>query len=120
MAGAASSKYTLHYSSPFLFICLKRVPVKACLGIIFLFLFLAGQISCWLYHRNGMDNEIHPYINSHFPSFLDSFSFGVLLAGLESYWGGLPKSWGRLGDVGLILLAASLLTGAWWNFHQIR
>jgi len=105
---------------PLIFLCLQRVSMKTCLWVIFLFLLLGGQLSQGIYALNNMGNMIHPYIKCLFPSFLDAFAFGVLLAGLESYWNGLPKAWGRLGDIGMALLVITFLTGAWLNHEHIQ
>jgi peptidoglycan/LPS O-acetylase OafA/YrhL len=47
-------------------------------------------------------------INIHFPSKVDAFAFGAFVAGLECGWKGLPKSWVRLGDIGMVLLTLTL------------
>jgi len=104
---------------PILFLVLKRMPIKTCLYVVFLFLFSVGQLSHWIFYQHGWPNTFYPTVNYHFPTLLDAFSFGVLLAGLESYWNGLPKSWGRLGDAGAVLLITTLLGEATLNFLHI-
>ena len=93
---------------PVIFLCLKKMTPKSTLCIVPAILLVCGKGSDFLYAVNGIKNTLEPTINLHFPSGLDAFTFGVLLAGLESHWGGLPKSWAKLGNVGLVLLVLSL------------
>jgi peptidoglycan/LPS O-acetylase OafA/YrhL len=105
---------------PVLFICLKRVPTQNSLVVAFVCLLLAGTVSRLFYDRYDLNNEINPLIKCYFPSHLDSFAFGVLLAGLESYWRGLPKYWGHFGDVGLGLLVIVFMVEASLKFLDIQ
>jgi peptidoglycan/LPS O-acetylase OafA/YrhL len=54
----------------------------------------------------------YPDINPHFPSALDAFCVGILLAGLENS-GKMKKNWARLGILGPILWILALLAIAW-------
>jgi peptidoglycan/LPS O-acetylase OafA/YrhL len=98
---------------PLLFVGLKRVPPKICLWIITLF-FLLVPIAVRL--TTGQRATFHPYINSHYPSALDVFCLGVLIAGLENL-GILKKKWAWVGVAGIILWPLSLAVAAAANLH---
>jgi peptidoglycan/LPS O-acetylase OafA/YrhL len=94
---------------PLIFISLKSLSGKACLfivSIIFLFIPLVFRMI------TGLSPMNYPEINPHFPSALDSFGLGVLIAGLENM-GVMKKSYARLGVVGAVLLPLALLLHAW-------
>lgn len=105
---------------PLLFISLKRMSAKTCLWVVPLTLFVVGQGSSLIYFMTGIESSIHPNISIRFPAFLDFFTLGVLLAGLECYWKGLPRQLAKLGNVGFILLFSTIITNAWLNFHSIK
>jgi len=98
---------------PLLFVSLKRVSPKTCLWIMTL-MFLLVPVS--VRAITGCSATFHPYINSYFPSALDSFGFGILVAGLENMKV-LKKSWARLGVMGFVLWPLVLLAFAWMNVH---
>ncbi len=98
---------------PLLFVSLKRVSPKACLWIITL-IFLLVPVS--VRAITGCSATYLPEINTHFPSALDSFGFGIWVAGLENM-GVLKKSWARLGIMGIVLWPLLLLACAWVNLH---
>jgi peptidoglycan/LPS O-acetylase OafA/YrhL len=64
----------------------------------------------------GLSASYFPDINSHFPSALNVFSLGILVAGLENM-GVLNKNWARLGACGLVLWPIALLGTAWINMN---
>jgi peptidoglycan/LPS O-acetylase OafA/YrhL len=64
----------------------------------------------------GLQPTHSPDINSHFPSALDAFCLGILVAGLDNQ-GGLAKGWAALGTAGLILWALILPLMAWITTH---
>jgi peptidoglycan/LPS O-acetylase OafA/YrhL len=103
---------------PLLFIFLKRASTKTCLWIVFLLLLLVPAGFRWWDISRGIYFAFHPEIRLHFPSLLDAFAFGVFLAGLDNLRT-IKKSWAWFGDVGCVLLAASLPTMAWLNLHPI-
>ena len=77
---------------------------------------LVPTLARWLCY-SGVNFTLRPWINVHFPSMLDSFVLGVLLAGLESKGGVLTKAWVKLGDIGCLLLASSIFAKAWLFVH---
>ncbi|HTS16521.1 MAG TPA: acyltransferase [Verrucomicrobiae bacterium] len=103
---------------PLLFLCLKRVPARACVWTISLVFLVVPTGWRWFWLTKGISMTLYPELNVHFPSALDAFSFGILLGGLESL-GMLRKSWAKLGDLGFVLLIVSLLATAWFKIHPI-
>jgi peptidoglycan/LPS O-acetylase OafA/YrhL len=101
---------------PFIFISLKRISPKICLWIITL-LFLLVPFSVRII--TGWSATYYPDINPHFPSALDSFALGILVAGLDNSVksGALKKSWAHLGIVGLALWPSAMLVSAWVYTH---
>jgi peptidoglycan/LPS O-acetylase OafA/YrhL len=98
---------------PFIFLVLRRISAKSCLWIITL-LFLLIPLSFQL--LGGWHPAFRPDINSYFPSGLDSFGLGILLAGLDNS-GVIKKSWARLGMVGICLWPLALVGFAWTTTH---
>ena len=103
---------------PLLFLCLKRVSVKLCLGMISLTLLVVPTAFRWWNLSQGVHTQLHPEIEIHFPSLLDAFAFGTLLAGLENLKI-IKKSWAWLGDLGFILLFAAMLARWRLNLHPL-
>lgn len=94
---------------PLLFFCFKKVPTIVTLWV-FSILFLV--VPACFRALTGLSVTLRPEIDVHFPSALDGFGLGVLIAGLES--AGLRKgSWAKFGYVGLILWPVALLLTAW-------
>lgn len=102
---------------PLLFVCLKRVSMRMCLWIIPSIFLLVPILVRWLVY-GGCGMTLHPWLNVHFPSMLDSFALGILMAGLECSEK-MKKSWARLGDVGLVLLVISLLSHSWLSLRPL-
>lgn len=98
---------------PLLFLCLRRVPARVCLWTLSLLFLLVPFLFRFL---TGHSATFYPEINSWFPSALDSFGLGILVAGLENLKV-LKKSWSRLGWVGLALWPLTLLAIAWLQTH---
>jgi len=94
---------------PLLFICLKRVSPKASLWIVTL-LFLGVPPLFRAY--TGLVPAFNPTINANFPSALDTFCLGILIAGLDSK-GALNKNWAQLGVFGVVLWPLALILMAW-------
>lgn len=103
---------------PLLFLALKRASPKATLWTIFGGLLIGPTAFRWWLASRGIEFSIHPYINVHFPSLLDAFAFGVLVAGMENY-GLLKKSWARLGHVGLATYFVALPVFGWFTVHPV-
>jgi peptidoglycan/LPS O-acetylase OafA/YrhL len=98
---------------PLLFLGLKKIPARVCLWVIPL-AFLVIPFGFRL--LTGLAPAFHPDINPHFPSALDAFFLGILVAGLENA-GLMKKGWARLGVIGLILWPLALLALAWLQTH---
>src|SRR5213076_2300889 len=67
---------------PMLFLCFKNVTAKVTLWALFLILLIVPTTCRWVNAANGIFTTLHPEINLHFPSMLDAFAFGILIAGL--------------------------------------
>ncbi len=95
---------------PLIFLFLKRFSIKTCFWLMSLF-FLVVPVSVRVWTRHSP--TFVPDIDSHFPTGLDSFYLGIMVAGLNN--AGIlsaGKKWGRLGDFGLVLLRFCLPTCA--------
>jgi peptidoglycan/LPS O-acetylase OafA/YrhL len=103
---------------PLLFVAAKRLSPKVAIWTLFFIFLLGSSLFRWFNASRGIYFTLHPIIQVHFPILLDSFAFGVLLAGFENLQR-LPKSWGRFGDIGFVLLAASLVATSWFNLHPV-
>lgn len=103
---------------PLLFIFLRRLSATACLWAIFSLLLVVPTGARWWNLSHGIQFDIHPRILVHFPSLLDAFAFGVLMAGLENLQI-MRRSWAKLGDAGCALLLLSMLTMTWLALHPI-
>ncbi len=88
---------------PLLFLCCKRLSYKQTLWILFLGFLLIPPIARLVYSWYGIHFSLSPFILVNFPSMLDPFAYGILIAGLFQM-GALKHSWARLGPPGLFLL----------------
>jgi peptidoglycan/LPS O-acetylase OafA/YrhL len=102
---------------PFIFVGLKRISPKSCLWII-TSVFLVIPIGYRWIVLNGDYFTLKPQINVHFPSLLDSFALGVLMAGLDNL-GVIKKNWAKLGNVGFMLVAFSMLCFSMLMIHNL-
>jgi peptidoglycan/LPS O-acetylase OafA/YrhL len=100
---------------PLLFLALKRVPAKPCLAIVTLIFLVVPTVIRLAIRKTP---AISPDINVYFPSALDVFCLGILVAGLENL-GLIKKSWVRWGVAGVVLWPLTLLTAAWLNMRPI-
>ena len=98
---------------PLVFLVLKRVPAKTCLWIIPL-VFLLVPVA--FRAVTGLCAGFNPDINSHYPSALDAFCFGIFVAGLDNQ-GALGKRWAVLGLAGVFLWPVALLLRAGAGTH---
>jgi peptidoglycan/LPS O-acetylase OafA/YrhL len=103
---------------PILFLFLKKVRTETALWVLTLGFLIVPTACRWLYASRGLYFGLQPQITVLFPSLLDCFALGILVAGLDSM-GLMKKGWARLGDLGLLLLGATLLFGAWVNAHSV-
>jgi len=94
---------------PLVFLCFKRVSPKTSLVIIAVLFLIIPFLTRAL---TGQRPTLFPNIDSHYPAALDVFSFGVLVAGLESF-GYVKESWVRWAIAGMILWPLACLISAW-------
>ncbi len=98
---------------PCLFVFFKRVKPKTTHAVITaLFIIVTFQI-------RAVTKQVAtflPNIDTHYPSALDAFCFGILIAGLENL-GVIKKSWVRWGVAGTVLWPLVLLVAAWVSIH---
>ncbi len=99
---------------PAVFWVFRRFSAKTCLAG-FTVLFLVVPFIFRVVTRQGP--AFYPEINSHFPSGLDYFYLGILVAGLDNL-GIVKKQWHWWGIAGVALWPLSLLLGAWIDFHM--
>lgn len=100
---------------PILFVCLKRFSVKHSLWILTAGLLAVPNAARWLAY-GGQGPAFHPYINGYYPTGLDFFALGVMIAGLEAaQW--TRKGWAKLGTPGFLLLFLVLLSYGWSNMR---
>ena len=100
---------------PLVFLAFRRLSPKASLAG-FTLLFLVAPVIYRIITKLPFGPTFHPDINSHFPSGLDSFYFGILIAGLDAM-GVIKKSWKWWGVAGVVLWPLTLLIAAWINMH---
>jgi peptidoglycan/LPS O-acetylase OafA/YrhL len=98
---------------PLIFLCLKRISPKSSLWIITLLFLVVPAVFRAL---SGLSASFFPDINSHFPSTLDAFCLGILVAGLDSQ-GSLKQGWAVLGKGGVVLWPMGLLLLAWMDTY---
>jgi peptidoglycan/LPS O-acetylase OafA/YrhL len=101
---------------PLLFLTLRNVSAKLSLWVLTLGFLVIPTACRWFYASKGLYFSLQPQITVLFPSILDSFAFGIFVAGLDGM-GLMKKGWAKLGDLGLALLGATLLMGAWLSVH---
>ncbi|MGH7973076.1 MAG: acyltransferase family protein, partial [Limisphaerales bacterium] len=107
---------------PLLFLCLRRASVRTALWVVlFVFLVIPTGWRWWNLSRGihlNLDFSPGTKIDVLFPSMLDGFCFGVLIAGLENLrW--IGRRWSVLGDLGLGLLVLSLIATSWFTLHPV-
>src|ERR1041385_3621999 len=102
---------------PLVFVALKKVPARTTLWIVFVAFLVIPTAWRWFNAANGVYFTLHPQINVHFPSMLDAFAFGILVAGLDNLQL-LRKPWACLGDAGLVLLLVALIVFSWMGLYS--
>lgn len=98
---------------PVVFWAFRRFSAKACLAgftVLFLVVPFVFRIA------TGQGPTYYPDISSHFPSGLDYFYFGILIAGLDNL-GVIKREWRWLGIAGVVLWPLSLLLAGWIDVH---
>jgi peptidoglycan/LPS O-acetylase OafA/YrhL len=72
----------------------------------------------WIFvELTGLGPTFLPSINSHFPSALGNFYFGILIAGLDCQ-GLLRKKWANFGLIGVLLFPVCLFSLAWLQIYE--
>ncbi len=97
---------------PLVFLSLRRLSAKRALWVLLVFFLLVPTSFRWINAARGVYFSVFPRVEVHFPSMLDSFAFGVFVAGLDNL-GLLRKDHARLGDIGLLILVSSLVFVSW-------
>jgi len=98
---------------PLVFVALKRISPRASLWTVTLLFLVVPSVFRAL---TGLSASFDPCIDAHFPSAVDSFALGILVAGLDSQ-GSLKQGWARLGAAGVILWPMALLLLAWMRTY---
>lgn len=97
---------------PLLFLLLKKTSYRNSLIILCLGFFLIPIITRQIYEVTGNGFSLNPLIKVSFPSKLDAFSVGILIAGLHAR-NALPAILTRLAPLGLVGIAIALV----WKSH---
>lgn len=100
---------------PLIFLSFQKLSYKQSLWMISGIFLLIPNLCRWFFF-NGHGPSFHPLIDSHFPSGLDSFAFGILLAGLESRkW--VPRSFEVLANLGFPMLLVTMIGSAFCTIN---
>jgi len=97
---------------PLVFVLLKKCGYRTTLVLTFLLFLLVPLAARIIQHQAGTGFSLHPLIQVRFPSKLDPFAIGILIAGLHQL-GSLPKTLVRNAYLGLFGILAALLLVAW-------
>jgi peptidoglycan/LPS O-acetylase OafA/YrhL len=105
---------------PLLMLCLKRISTKTCLWLVPVLFFVVGigqrSFQFWKY---GLPVAYVKAIDFPFPSGLDFFALGVLIAGLHSQRK-ITASHARWAWAGVALLIGMIVWGGWLQFASIE
>lgn len=93
---------------PLLFLALRKASYRTTLIILSLGFLVVPVLARQIYEASGNGFSLHPLIQVNFPSKLDAFSVGILIAGLHAR-GALPVLFTRLAPLGFLGLAIALL-----------
>ena len=107
-----------YFVLPVLFLCFKKLSPKATLWNMFLLFLIGPALFRWISAAHGIVSTLHPDINVLFPSQMDVFAFGVLIAGLENM-GLIKRTWARFGDIGFVLFGTGLVVSSWMTLHEM-
>lgn len=99
---------------PLVFLALKRISPKSCL-VAFTAVFLMVPVAFRIITHQFQ--AFQPNIDTHFPSTLDSFYLGILIAGLDNL-GLIKKSWAWWGVAGVFLWPLVLLICGWTDVYR--
>ena len=98
---------------PLVFFCFRRMTPKTSLAVIPALFFVVPILTRVVIHKAA---TFYPNIDTHYPSAMDAFFLGILIAGLENM-GLIKKSWVRWAVLGCVLWPLSLLVSAWVSMH---
>jgi len=101
---------------PLLFLGLRRTTAGQCRWLLLLSFTLVPNLIHWMCY-GGERVLLSPNVVTHFPANLDSFAFGILIAGLECQRL-LRPSHARLGDLGFVLLVLAFAVSAWGELQS--
>ncbi|MBC7980917.1 MAG: acyltransferase [Armatimonadetes bacterium] len=104
---------------PLLFLLLKRLGYKSCLFILPLGFFIIPTLARYIYLAYGVEFSLHPVIRVNFPSKLDAFSVGILVAGLHVR-NAIPASVARFAPLGFLGIALALVWTSWNALHPLH
>lgn len=96
---------------PVVFVACRKLSPRTSLWVVGTCILLIPMTYRWWLLSHGVARTLHPEINVHFPSLLDSFAFGVVLAGVDQM-GMFKKTWAKLGDWGALVFVAALVATA--------
>lgn len=97
---------------PLLFLLLRRASYRNTLLILSLGFLVVPLVARQIYEAYGNGFSLHPLIRVNFPSKLDAFSVGILMAGLHVR-SALPAILTRLAPLGFLGIAIALV----WTSH---
>jgi peptidoglycan/LPS O-acetylase OafA/YrhL len=97
---------------PFLFLILKKASYRTTLLVLCLGFLLVPILTRQIYAYWGTGFSLHPLVRVAFPSKLDAFSVGILIAGLHAR-NALPAILSRLAPFGFLGIATALA----WTSH---
>lgn len=103
---------------PLLFLISRKLDYHATLVLLFTMLLVIPFVVRGWNLSHGIQNTLHPSIQTHYPSNLDAFACGVLVGGLETIRA-IRKSWVRCGDLGLLLLGCGLLSASLVDYFGV-
>lgn len=98
---------------PLAFLAFKRLSARTTLAGLSIIFLVVPIIYRLITQRTP---TFYPDINSHFPSGLDFFYLGILIAGLDAM-GVVKRSWKWLGVAGCVLWPLALLISGWIDMH---
>jgi peptidoglycan/LPS O-acetylase OafA/YrhL len=99
---------------PLLFLCFRKISAKTTLAVVTTLFLLVPLLMRVVMKESA---TYYPNIDPHYPSALDAFCFGILIAGLDNL-GLIKRSWVRWGVAGSLLWPLALLAAAWVSIYH--
>jgi peptidoglycan/LPS O-acetylase OafA/YrhL len=103
---------------PLMFLSVKKLSPNAALVALSAVFLVVPTAFRLLNARHDIYFTLHPVINTHFPSMLDAFALGILVAGFDNL-GMINRSLARAGDAGLVLIGVALVLSGWLSANGI-